>query len=103
MEDIFVTAVKLLKVKGYIKLENYIIDGTKIESAAWRYRLVWKKGVERNEKKLDEKLRGYIGMAEDLGEEEKRVRGKGSRRTWGEGGIHEQRCKRACRSVAGRA
>jgi transposase len=34
MEEIFVSAVKMLKAKGYIKLENYFVDGTKIESAA---------------------------------------------------------------------
>jgi transposase len=68
MEELFVSAVKMLKAKGYIKLENYFIEGTKIELAAGRYRFVWKKGVERNENKLDEKLRGYIRMAEDLWE-----------------------------------
>ena len=53
MEEIFVTAVKLLKAKGYSKLENYCIDGTKNESATGRYRFVWKNGVETNDKKLD--------------------------------------------------
>jgi transposase len=46
MEEIFVTAVKMLKAKGSIKLENYFVDGTKIESAAGRYTFVWKKAVE---------------------------------------------------------
>jgi transposase len=44
MEEIFVTAVKTLAGKGYIKLENYFVDGTKIESASGRYAFVWKKG-----------------------------------------------------------
>ena len=38
MEEVFVTAVKMLAAKGYIKLENYLIDGTKIESASGRLR-----------------------------------------------------------------
>jgi transposase len=33
MEEVFVTAV-MLRVKGYIKLEKYFVDGTKIESAS---------------------------------------------------------------------
>jgi transposase len=37
MEEIFVTAVKMLKAKGYIKVEHYFVDGTKIESASGRY------------------------------------------------------------------
>jgi transposase len=70
MEEIFVTAVKMLARKGYIKLENYFVDGTKIESASGRYTFVWKKAVEKHNKKLDEKLRAYIKMAEQAWEDE---------------------------------
>jgi transposase len=70
MEEIFVTAVKMLAAKGYIKLENYFQDGTKVESASGRYTFVWKKAVEKNDKKLDEKLRAYIRMAEQVWEDE---------------------------------
>jgi hypothetical protein len=58
-----VTPVKMLAAKGYIKLENYFVDGTKIESASGRYTFVWKKAVEKNDKKLDAKLRAYIRTA----------------------------------------
>ena len=70
MEEIFVTAVKMLNAKGYIKLENYFVDGTKIESASGRYTFVWKKAVEKNDKKLDEKLRAYIKMSEKVWDDE---------------------------------
>ena len=70
MEEIFVTAVKMLAAKGYIKLENYFVDGTKIESASGRYTFVWKKAVEKNDKKLDAKLRAYIKTAEAVWEDE---------------------------------
>lgn len=75
MEELFVTSVKMLKAQGYIKLENYFIDGRKIESAAGRYTLVWKKAVETNERKLEERLRGYIRMAERIWEDENREYG----------------------------
>jgi hypothetical protein len=68
--EIFVTAVKMLNAKGYIKLEHYFVDGTKIESASGRYTIVWKRGVEKNDKKLDEKLRAYIRMADEVWEDE---------------------------------
>ena len=64
------TAVKMLAAKGYIKLENYFVDGTKIESASGRYTFVWKKAVEKNNEKLDAKLRAYIKTAETVWEEE---------------------------------
>ena len=70
LEEIFVTTVKMLSAKGYIKLENYFVDGTKIESAAGRYTFVWKKAVEKNDKKLNEKLRAYIRMAEKVWDDE---------------------------------
>ena len=70
MEEIFVTAVKMLAAKGYVKLENYFVDGTKMESASGRYTYVWKKTVEKNDKKLDEKLREYVRLAEKIWEEE---------------------------------
>jgi transposase len=70
MEEIFVTAVKMLAAKGYVKLEHYFVDGTKIESASGRYTFVWKKAVEKNDKKLDEKLRAYIRVADDIWEDE---------------------------------
>jgi len=75
MEEIFVTAVKMLAAKGYVKLENYFVDGTKIESAAGRYTFVWKKAVEKHEKKLDEKLRAYIQMAEAIWKDENEAYG----------------------------
>ena len=70
MEEIFVTAVKMLAAKKYIKLENYFFDGTKVESASGRYTFVWKKSVEKNDKKLDEKLRAYINMANQIWDDE---------------------------------
>jgi transposase len=70
MEEIFVTAVKMPAAKGYIKLEHYFVDGTKIESASGRYTFVWKRAVETNNKKLDAKLRAYIRMADEVWEEE---------------------------------
>jgi hypothetical protein len=76
MEEIFVSAVKMLKAKGCIKLENYFIEGTKNESAAGRYTFVWKKAVETKDQRLDEKLRGYIRMAEDIWEDENREYGE---------------------------
>lgn len=55
IKEIFISTVKLLNKKGYVSLEKYFVDGTKIESAANKYTFVWKREVEKNEKKLDEK------------------------------------------------
>ncbi|MDD7449673.1 MAG: transposase [Treponema sp.] len=49
IEEIFVSTVKLLNRKGYVSLEKYFVDGTKIESAANKYTFVWKRAVEKND------------------------------------------------------
>jgi hypothetical protein len=88
MEEIFVTVVKMLNEKGYIKLENYFVDGTKIESASGRHAFVWKKGGGKNNKKLDEKLRAYIQMAQQVWEDENGEYGsRGLEKTGGEEGF----------------
>ena len=38
IEQVFSATVKLLYEKGYVKLEKYFVNGTKIESAANKYR-----------------------------------------------------------------
>ena len=75
IEEIFVATVKLLNKKGYVSLEKYFVDGTKIESAANKYTFVWKKAVEKNEKKLDEKLRIFLSDVDDITRKENQVYG----------------------------
>ena len=41
IEDVFFEVVKLLIEKNYIKLQNYFLDGTKIEANANKYSFVW--------------------------------------------------------------
>lgn len=75
IEEIFVETVKLLNRKGYVSLEKYFVDGTKIESAANKYTFVWKKSVEKNEKKLDEKLRVFLNDVDEITRKENRLYG----------------------------
>ena len=75
IEEIFVATVKLLNKKGYVSLEKYFVDGTKIESAANKYTFVWKKAVEKNEKKLDEKIRIFLNDVDEITRKENQVYG----------------------------
>ncbi len=70
IEEIFVATVRLLNRKGYVSLEKYFVDGTKIESVANKYTFVWKKAVEKNERKLDEKLRVFLREVNEITENE---------------------------------
>ena len=76
IEEIFISTVKLLNKKGYVSLEKYFVDGTKIESAANKYTFVWKRAVEKNERKLDEKLRVFIRDVDEITRKENEVYGE---------------------------
>lgn len=75
IEEIFIATVKLLNMKGYVSLEKYFVDGTKIESAANKYSFVWKRAVEKNEKKLDSKLRDFLAEVDEITDEENKEYG----------------------------
>ena len=75
IEEIFIATVQLLNKKGYVSLEKYFVDGTKIESAANKYTFVWKKAVEKNEKKLDERLKVFLNDVEEITRKEDQVYG----------------------------
>lgn len=75
IEEIFTATVKFLNKKGYVSLEKYFVGGTKIESATNRYTFVWKKAVEKNEKKLDEKLRVFLNDVDEIAHKENQVYG----------------------------
>ena len=70
MGEIFTSVVELLIEEGYVKLENYFLDGTKIEANANKYSWVWGKSTRRYKQKLQEKVRELILQIEQVNEAE---------------------------------
>ena len=66
IEDVFYEVVKLLIEKKYIHLQNYFLDGTKIEANANKYTFVWNKSIQNYDRKLDDKIRGISGRSTGL-------------------------------------
>ena len=60
MDELFYQFVLLLREDGEIAFENLFVDGTKIEGYANRYTFVWKKAVEKNARRLEEKLGNLV-------------------------------------------
>jgi len=54
--------VQLLLEDGHVDLKSLYIDGTKIEFSANRYTFVWRKAVEKNQKKLMDKMIQALGL-----------------------------------------
>ena len=60
---VFSEVVELLLMSGYIKQENFFVDGTKIEANANKYSAVWSKNVKRY-KELVRKKCEVVGYSE---------------------------------------
>lgn len=57
IEDLFNQFVRLLSEAGELSLDSVFIDGTKLEANANRYTFVWKKSTQKNEEKMQEKMK----------------------------------------------
>lgn len=77
-QDLLTEFVQLLQEDGHVDLKTLYIDGTKIESSANRYSFVWRKSVEKNQKKLMDKMICTLGLPEGstLDEVEERVKAR---------------------------
>lgn len=73
IEDIFYEVIKLLIEKKYIKLQNYFLDGTKIEGNANKYTFVWNKSVQNYDRKLDEKIKKHLREIDEIVAQENRI------------------------------
>ena len=70
IEEIFTSVLELLVEAGYIKLENYFLDGTKIEANANKYSWVWGKSTRHYKQRLQEKVKELIHQIEQDNEAE---------------------------------
>jgi transposase len=70
IEDIFTSVLELLIEEGYVKLENYFLDGTKMEANANKYSWVWGRSTRHYKQKLQEKVKELIVQIEQVNEAE---------------------------------
>ncbi|MEJ8548837.1 IS1182 family transposase, partial [Brevibacillus borstelensis] len=70
MNELYETMILKLIEANYITMENYFLDGTKIEANANKYSFVWKKSTIRFEEKLKEKIRETLRLIEETAKEE---------------------------------
>ena len=70
MDELFETMILKLIDDGHITMENYFLDGTKIEANANKYSFVWKKSTLRFEEKLKAKIKETLQHIHEVTEEE---------------------------------
>ena len=76
INSIFTQVVLLLADRGFITLDVEYVDGTKIESKANKYTFVWRKSVEKNRARLQEKIRVLLGQIDDAIAQDKVAEGE---------------------------
>ena len=66
MDDLFEQMILQLIEQEYITMENYFLDGTKIEADANKYSFVWKKATQNYESKLKAKISETVQHIHEL-------------------------------------
>jgi len=69
-EEIFTEVISLLADHGYLDLDTYFLDGTKIEANANKYSFTWKKNTERYSEALRVKVKQRLKEIDELNAEE---------------------------------
>jgi transposase len=70
IDEVFTAVLKLLIEEGYVKLEHYFLDGTKIEANANKYKAVWAKNTRRYKGQLQKKIKELLDDIDRVNEEE---------------------------------
>jgi hypothetical protein len=75
--DIFTAVLLILKEGGYLQLENYFVDGTKIEANANKYSFVWAKNTQRYKEQVQAKVGDLLEAVDRLNAAEDAELGEG--------------------------
>lgn len=70
IEKVLGQMVVMLAEQGYINLEDYFVDGTKIEANANKYTFVWRGSAEKYKKTLEIKVKELMNKIDKINEEE---------------------------------
>ena len=70
IEVVFSEVLQYLIEGGYVTLENYFLDGTKIEANANKYKWVWAKSTAHYKERLQEKIQELLAKIEAENEAE---------------------------------
>jgi len=69
VKEVFAQILAQLVAQGYVRMSEYYVDGTKMESVAGRYTFVWAKNVDRYKAGLLEKIADLIDHIEAVNEQ----------------------------------
>jgi transposase len=64
IDQVFGAVVEYLVEEGYVKLEHYFLDGTKIEANANKHKVVWAKRNKKQQERLQQKIQELLAQIE---------------------------------------
>ena len=70
IDEVFAEVLKYLIERGYVQLEHYFLDGTKLEANANKHKVVWAKRTARYKEQLQTKIRELLAEIEQVNEAE---------------------------------
>ena len=70
LPQVYARTVELLLAEGYIRFEDYFIDGTKMEADASKHKITWRKSTERYKARVQERVREILAEVEAINEAE---------------------------------
>ena len=68
--EVFASVLELLLEQEYVKLEDYFVDGSKLEANARRHSAVWAKNTQRYKEGVKQKIRELLEEVEAVNEAE---------------------------------
>ena len=98
VKDVFAAVLLMLVEEGLVRLEDYYLDGTKIESAANRYTFVWAKSVSGHKGKLLAKINALLEQIE--GENDREEAAAESKGKAGDSGLRVADSARLAQTIA---
>lgn len=72
---VFGEVMEMLVEAGYVKLENYFVDGTKIGANANAHKVVWAKKTKHYKEKLQQQIQELLDQIEQVNEQEEQEYG----------------------------
>jgi len=95
IEEVFTSVLELLVEEGYVKLENYFVDGSKIEANANRHKVVWAKSRAKYQERLRQKVKELLKEIDAVNEAENEEYGDNDlEELGGEGGIDAEKLEK---------
>ncbi len=70
VRKVFASMMELLVEEGYVKMENYFVDGTKVGANSNPHKVVWAKKTQKYKEKLQQQIEELLNEIEQVNERE---------------------------------